>query len=128
MITAGWVGQSAVLVAFIVNKFNLRNKTFEIVILSAFGALWGMLYGIIMNLWFWPFLGAGSGQTFVHSISVIENLERYLAYYLATSIVWDITRTVGNILIISIMAKPVLKIFQRFKLRFSFQNQGEISL
>lgn len=125
MITAGWVGQSAVLVTFISNKFNLRNKPGEIILLSAFGGVWGMLYGVIMNLWFWPFLGAGAGQAFTQSVNALENLQRYVAYYLATSLVWDITRAAGNIVIISIMAIPVLKIFQRFKQRFSFKIQGE---
>jgi energy-coupling factor transport system substrate-specific component len=125
MITAGWVGQSAVLVTIIVNKFALHDKRIEIILLSTFGALWGMFYGVIMNLWFWPFLGAGAGQTFTQTVGALENLQRYAAYYLATSLVWDLTRALGNILIISIMAKPVLKIFQRLKRRFSFQVLGE---
>jgi energy-coupling factor transport system substrate-specific component len=128
MITAGWVGQSAVLVTFLVNKFGWRNKPVEIVFLSAFGAFWGILFGIIMNLWFWPFLGPGFGETFTRAISAIENLQRYFAYYLTTSLVWDIIRAVGNVLIISIMAKPVLKVFQRFKQRFSFTIQGDALL
>ena len=126
MITAGWVGQSAVLITFLVNKFAWRGKPIEIILLSAFGAFWGMLFGVIMNLWFWPFLGAGMGQTFTHAVGALENFQRYIAYYLATSLFWDISRSVGNILIISLMTKPVLKIFQRFKQRFSFQIQGEI--
>lgn len=126
MITAGWVGQSAALVAFFVNRFSIKDKPGEIILLSAFGALWGMVYGIIMNLWFWPFLGAGVGQTFTQTASALENLQRYAAYYLATSLVWDISRAAGNTLIISLMAKPVLKILHRFKRRFSFENQEVI--
>jgi len=124
MITAGWVGQSAIILTFLVDKFAWRGKPVEIILLSGFGGLWGILYGVIMNLWFWPFLGAGAGQTFSHTAGALENLQRYVAYYLATSLVWDITRTVGNILIISIMTTSVLKVFQRFKQRFSFQIQG----
>ena len=126
MITAGWVGQSAVLVTFIVNKFALRGKPAEFILLGAFSAVWGMVYGAIMNLWFWPFLGAGAGQTFTQTVSATENLQRYIAYYLATSLAWDIARAIGNVLMIIFMAKPILKIFERFKNRFSFQYQGEI--
>lgn len=125
MITAGWIGQSAVLIRILVNKLRWKDKPVEIWLLAAFGALWGMVYGVIMNLWFWPFLGAGAGQTFTQTVGFLDNLQRYTAYYLATSLVWDITRAIGNILIISLMAKPVLKIFQRFQLRFSFQSKGE---
>lgn len=128
MITAGWVGQSAVLIAIVVNKLGWRGKPAEIILLCAFGAFWGMFFGVIMNLWFWPFLGAGAGQTFTQTVSTLENLQRYAAYYLATSVAWDLARAIGNVLMISIMAKPVLRIFQRFRLRFSFQNNGEWSL
>jgi energy-coupling factor transport system substrate-specific component len=126
MITAGWVGQSAVLITLLVNPLGWKDKPGEIVLLAVFGAFWGMFYGLIMNLWFWPFLGVGIGQTFTQTASASENLQRYLAYYLTTSLVWDITRTIGNVLMIIIMAKPVLKIFQRFYQRFSFQKQDEM--
>jgi energy-coupling factor transport system substrate-specific component len=125
MITAGWVGQSAVLITLLVNQLRWKYKTGEIVLLAVFGAFWGMFYGLIMNLWFWPFLGVGAGQTFTQTATALENLERYMAYYLTTSLVWDLTRTVGNVLMIIIMARPVLKIFQRFYQRFSFQKQEE---
>ena len=128
MITAGWVGQSAALLTVFATKLGWKGKTIEVGLLAAFGALWGLLYGMIMNLWFWPFLGAGAGQTFTQTVSAIENLQRYGAYYLATSVIWDLSRAMGNVLIISIMAKPILKIFQRFKLRFSFENLGGTAL
>ena len=126
MITAGWVGQSAALINILVSQLRWKSKIGEIVLLAVFGACWGIIYGLIMNLWFWPFLGVGIGQTFTQTATALENLERYLAYYLTTSLVWDITRTIGNVLMIIIMAKPVLKIFQRFYQRFSFQKQEEM--
>lgn len=125
MISAGWVGQSAVLLTIPVKLFGLRGKPGEIILLAAFGALWGIIFGLVMNLWFWPFLGAGPGQAFSQAVGISENLQRYAAYYLATSLIWDLSRSIGNILIISIMARPVLNIFNRFKLRFVFDNQGE---
>lgn len=128
MITAGWVGQSAEFLKIIDMKIGLRNRPSEIFLLSLFGAVWGILFGAIMNLWFWPFLGAGFGQTFTQTAGMVENAQRYLAYYLATSLVWDITRAVGNVLLITIMARPVLKIFQRFFIKFSFQYNGETSV
>ncbi len=121
MITAGWVGQSAALLTIPNQKMGYQSKAPEIIILAGFGALWGMLFGVIMNLWFWPFLGAAPGQTFTQAVGLVGNFQRYLAYYLATSLLWDLTRAIGNIVLILIMAKPVLKIFQRFYLRFSYQ-------
>jgi energy-coupling factor transport system substrate-specific component len=120
MITAGWVGQSAAALKPILKALKLQGTTTEIIILSAFGAFWGLLYGLIMNLWFWPFLTGVAGQSWLPSAGLNENLQRYSAYYLATSVVWDITRSIGNILITLGLARPVIKIFQRFRVRFSF--------
>lgn len=121
MITAGWIGQSAVLLKLIVRGLKWQGKAGEIVLLSAFGALWGLLYGAIMNLWFWPFLGAAPGQSWLQNAGLAENLGRYTTYYLATSLVWDITRAVGNVLTLAFLSRPVLKIYHRFGQRFSFQ-------
>lgn len=125
MITAGWVGQSASLIGIFTRKSKSSDKSGEIILLSIFGALWGFLYGAIMNLWFWPFLGTASGQSWLQNAGFIENLGRYSAYYLASSLVWDLTRSVGNVLTLVFLTRPVLKVFHRFKQRFSFQVSGE---
>lgn len=120
LITAGWVGQSASILAWITKKLKLKNKRIEIILLAIFGALWGMLYGLIMNLWFWPFLAAAPGQNFSQSLSIIENFHRYSAYYITTSLIWDMTRAVGNVLLIVLLTNPVLNVLKRFHQRFSF--------
>jgi len=121
MITAGWLGQSAALLKPIIAKCGWKEKPMEIVILTAFSAVWGILYGLIMNLWFWPFLSNSPEMSWSQTISVWENVKRYLAYYIATSLFWDLSRSVGNILIFSTLTKTVAKILTRFYHRFSFQ-------
>jgi len=121
MITAGWVGQSSALLKSALFAVRWRGKHIEIIILAIFGAFWGILYGAIMNLWFWPFLSAAPGQTWMQNAGLAENIGRYSAYYLATSLVWDITRSVGNVLMLSTLTRPVLKVFQRFHQRFAFE-------
>ena len=125
MITAGWVGQSSVLARAVIKTFKLSDKPGEIILLSLFGAFWGLLYGAIMNLWFWPFMGTAPGQSWLQSAGLLENLGRYFTYYLATSLFWDLTRSVGNVLTIVFLARPVIKVFHRFRMRFSFQVSGE---
>ena len=122
MITAGWVGQTSALLKIPIQKLGWCEKPIEIVLLAVLGAGWGLLYGVIMNLWFWPFLAATPGQVFTRTASLTENVQRYAAYYLATSLVWDVTRAVGNVLVISVMAKPVLKILTLFLLRLTLQH------
>jgi energy-coupling factor transport system substrate-specific component len=120
MITAGWVGQSAGLFRMAFKRLNIKGKPIEIIVLAIFGAIWGLLFGAIMNLWFWPFLGGAPGQTWFQGATLAENMGRYLTYYLTTSVIWDITRAIGNILIIIFFGRAVLNIFDRFNQRFSF--------
>lgn len=122
LITAGWVGQSSAFIGFITRKLNWKNKWIETVLLGIFSAFWGLLYGLIMNLWFWPFLAASPGLIFSQSLSLIENIQRYFAYYVSTSLVWDLTRSVGNVLMVIFLAKPVLNVIKRFHQRFSFSR------
>jgi energy-coupling factor transport system substrate-specific component len=124
MITTGWVGQSAGLVRFLLSKTGQQNSIVEIISLAIFAAFWGLLYGLIMNLWFWPFLGGFPGQIYSLFVSNQENIQRYMLYYLSTSLVWDITRAIGNVLMVIVMTKPVLKILERFSRRFSFTRMG----
>lgn len=120
MITAGWLGQSAALLKPFVRRLNWTGKPAEVILLAAFGAAWGLIYGLVMNLWFWPFLAGTSGLSWLPSGGFVTNLQRYGAYYLATSVVWDVTRSIGNILVMLVLARPVLKILHRFRMRFSF--------
>ncbi len=120
MITAGWVGQSAALLAWWNKMIHWQGKAGEIILLAIFSAIWGLLYGAVMNLWFWPYLAPSTNLTWSSDASILGNLQGFIAYCLATSVVWDVTRAVGNILMMSFMAKPVLKIFMRFRSRFVF--------
>jgi len=120
MITAGWVGQSSAWLRKPIQKMRWSGSAVERIFLCVHGAFWGILFGVIMNLWFWPFIGASSGQTWLKNASVVVNLQRYGAYYFATSFLWDITRAIGNVLLIALLTQPVLKIFDRFNHRFSF--------
>lgn len=126
MITAGWLGQSSSALHRLVTDLGWKDKRREILILAGFSAVWGILYGFIMNLWFWPFLAASPGLGWSQSASLAENFQGYLAYYLATSVVWDVTRAIGNLIIFTFMARPVIKILNRFILRFTFEYQEVI--
>ena len=123
MITAGWLGQSAALLPPIINRLGWNGKPLEIITLAAFSAVWGITYGFIMSLWFWPFLAVSPGMGWSQSADLLVNIQRYLAYYLGTSLVWDITRAIGNMIVFSVMSRPVIKILKRFIQRFKFEYQ-----
>lgn len=124
MFTAGWVGMSAVIVRRIVVWGGLENHPAEIWLLLALGVLWGFLYGAITNLWFWPFITGPGNQVFSPSNSFSVTLRNYGIYYLATSLLWDSGRAIGNALLIFFFGRSTLKVLRRFQRRFYFVRQS----
>ena len=120
MFAAGWAGMSASLCRPFVRGLRLENKRGEVVILAIFGALWGFLYGFIMNLWSWPFIAGPAEQYWAPGTGFAETLNRYLTYYVVTSLGWDILRSVGNALLILGFGIPTLRALRRFQRRFDF--------
>lgn len=121
--TAGWVGMSAPMCRPTVWLLNGEGKWFEVTVLAIFGAFWGLLYGIIMNIWFWPFATGPASQYWEPGITLIETLERYAVFYLATSLIWDLMRSIGNIVFILAFGLPTLRALRRFHNRFTFNYQ-----
>jgi len=127
MFTAGWVGMSAVLLRPItrwsVQKFGQvisSRVNPEILVLAVFGFLWGFLYGAIMNLWQWPFIMGPQAQSWAAGLGITETLQRYLAFYLVTSLVWDAIAAMGNAVLMLAFGAPALKALRRFQNRFAF--------
>jgi len=132
MFTAGWVGMSTPLLhpigkAFIARQAKRTSAKFnpEILLLAFFGLLWGFLYGAIMNLWQWPFIAGPRNQSYAAGLGLIETLQRYLAYYLVTSLVWDAIAATGNVLLMLTFGKPALRALRRFRQRFEFNYTPE---
>ncbi|NUQ38939.1 MAG: ECF transporter S component [Caldilineales bacterium] len=114
---AGWVGAGAGLLP------RLRpNSRGELLLLAAAGWLFGMLYGAVMNLWFWPFIfqPQQAAQFWQPGIGLAETLQRYGLFYLATSFLWDIWRGIGNAALILLFGAPVLRLLRRYQQRFQF--------
>jgi len=122
MFAAGWAGMSASLCRPLVCGLRLESKRGEVVILAIFGALWGFLYGFIMNLWSWPFIAGPADQYWAPGTGFAETLNRYLAYYVVTSLGWDILRAAGNALLILGFGSPTLRALRRFQRRFDFET------
>ena len=59
MFTAGWAGMAAPLCRPVVRWLRAEGRWGEVAVLAGYGAGWGLLYGLIMNIWFWPFVAGG---------------------------------------------------------------------
>jgi energy-coupling factor transport system substrate-specific component len=134
MFTAGWVGMSTIILRPIAKTFKAGesgkatpNYRAEIFLLAGFGLLWGFLYGAIMNLWQWPFIIGPQTQSYAAGIGFMATLRHYLAYYLVTSLVWDVLAAAGNVILILALGAPALRALRRFRQRFEFTYQPEVS-
>jgi energy-coupling factor transport system substrate-specific component len=122
MFTAGWVGMSAPLCRPLVQAIGGRERQREVLVLAAFSGLWGFLFGFVMNVWFWPYAIGPAEQYWQPGITFVETLRRYTAFYLATSLIWDVLRAVGNVLVILALGRPTLHALRRFQRRFAFRH------
>ncbi|MBN1876875.1 MAG: ECF transporter S component [Anaerolineae bacterium] len=120
MFTAGWAGLSAPLFRPLVRGFHVEGHRIEVILLAFVGGVWGLLYGILINLWFWPFTMGTAAQSWEMGLTVAELLQRYAAFYVATSLLWDSARAIGNVVMILAFGAPTLHALQRFHRRFAF--------
>lgn len=123
MLVVGWVGLASAALPRKVMSSLWHGKA-EKWLLAGWGAIVGLLFGAVMNLWSWPYLtvtlGYASEQVWQPGAGLGETFQRYLAFYLASSLAWDFWRMAGHVLLILFMGPPVLRLMRRFKQRFFF--------
>ncbi|MFD6424297.1 ECF transporter S component [Streptomyces sp. NPDC060198] len=100
---------------------RLRGRA-ETALLAAYGALASLLYGTVMNLYGWTIVpGLGSGISFVAGDPVHENLVRFLAYCLTTSLGWDLGRAALTVVLTLAVGPVLLRALRRATRRASFE-------
>jgi energy-coupling factor transport system ATP-binding protein len=106
-----WVGAGAGLL-----PRRVRGKA-ELWMLCGYGAVASYLFGLLTNLWFWPFaVGAGTGISYQPGAPLSTNLSSFLLYSLVTSTAgWDTLRAVTTIIGITVIGRAVLAAFRRVK-------------
>jgi energy-coupling factor transport system substrate-specific component len=117
MFVAGWIGLTSGWLP------HPKNKRVELIILVAAGAGWGILYGMIMNIYFWPFMDGNAGHE--SGVGLAQSVGRYMVFYLTTSFAWDMARAFGNAVLIAILGLPTILALTRFRDKFQFQVLGE---
>ena len=106
MIGAAWIGMGAGFLPRVTGRL-------EVALLAGYGAFSALAFGILLNLWFWPFIVAEGDISFVAGAPVTENLGRLLAFTLATSWGFDIPRALGNAALIVALGAPALRALRR---------------
>ena len=116
---AAWVGAGAGLVGRVVlPRDGARPGRRAVVLLAVYGVVAAYLYGLVTNLWFWPFaLGDGTQLSYVPGGGLGENVPRFLAYTLATStLTVDTVRAVVTAGGVLVLGKAVLGVLGRARL------------
>jgi energy-coupling factor transport system substrate-specific component len=124
MLGAGWVGLSA---GWLPRSLSPRGR---VITLAAFGAVWGLLFGFLLNLWFWPVTAPGiesdAGLYWRPGLGLLETLRRYGSFYLVTSLGYDLFRAVGNAVLTLLLGAPLLPLLERYRSRFSWEPWSEL--
>ena len=122
MFVSAWVGFSAGLLP------KVSGGKREVVILAAFAGLWGLLFGFITNLYFWPFFAGELNMSWEPGATLATGVSRYLTFYVATSLAWDLVRAAGNVALVLILGLPTIRALRRFRNRFQFEFDEPVGL
>lgn len=120
MFAAAWVGMGAGLIPHVAIKGRLW-------LLAAYGFIASLLFGLIMNLSFWPWtFGVTTSATnplaYIPGASAMENLQNFAVFHLTTSLGWDLTRGIGTAVLVLVAGKPILAALDRAGRRAHFPS------
>lgn len=120
MFAAGWVGLGAGMLPQRIGKLAIRGRT-EIAVLALYGIFASLLFGLLMDLQFWPWaLGSHTQLSYVPGASIATNAHRFIIYHFASSMAWDVPRAFVTSMLTVITAPAVLFAMRRTKRRASF--------
>lgn len=118
MFASAWVGMTAGWLGAMRRVLGGRPSV-EIAVLASFGCAWGFLYGALMNLWFWPYVATGEHVAWRPGLGFTETLQHYWAFYVLTSFGWDAWAALGNVALLVLAGRSVLRVLTRFHDRFT---------
>jgi energy-coupling factor transport system substrate-specific component len=102
MFAAGWLGLFAGLLP---KRISGRR---EIAMLVLYGVFASFLFGLLMDLQFWPWaIGATTQLSFSPAAPLATNIIHFVIFHFATSMAWDLPRAIFTALLI-LIAGPAL--------------------
>jgi len=117
MFAAAWIGMAAGLL-----PKRVSGKS-EIAMLLAFGALAAGVFGILMDLQFWPWaLGSNTQLSYLPGGTISENLSRFITFHFASAMAWDIPRAIFTCVLIAFTGPSVLSALRRTYTRAAFST------
>jgi energy-coupling factor transport system substrate-specific component len=116
MLAAGWV-------AFGAGCLPPMRGLPERLLLAGYGVVSALLYGLIIDFWFWPFVGSTTIYSFMPGLGTLANLHRFILFELATAMGFNLTRAATCAILILVLGRPVLAALRRASRRAAFEPQ-----
>lgn len=87
----------------------------ELALLAGYGIVAAYVFGLLMNVWFWPFaVGSGTSISYDGAAGLGDNLVRFISYSLVTStLTWDTVRAITTVVGVMLIGRPVLAALRR---------------
>ncbi len=93
----------------------------EIGMLILFSVFASGLFGLLMDLQFWPWaLGSTTQLSYIPNGDLVTNLERFITFHFATAMAWDIPRAIFTSVLIAFTGSAVLSALRRTRTRAAF--------
>lgn len=120
MICAAWIGACAGLL-----PQTLRPGV-QRLLLALYGAIVGLLFGALMNLYSWPFAAPGAeieqSLYWTPGLTLAETAGRYWRFYLTTSLVHDAARSLATAALLLFAGPPIVRLLRRYRLQVSWRE------
>ncbi len=113
---------AAALVGLFAGSFpkQIRGRL-EIFLLVITAVAASFIFGLLMDLQFWPWaLGGDTQLSYQAGAAVSENLQRFITFHFLSSMAWDLPRAVLTSVLIVITGPAVLAALRRTQLKASF--------
>lgn len=106
MLAAAALGATCGLGTHCIRSDRFRSR----IALAATGAVAALVFGLVINLWSWPFLRQEGDLTWVPGGALSTNLSHYWRYYVTTSLAWDIAGAALNAVVLFLIGRTALRI------------------
>ncbi len=117
LFACGWVGAGAGLLPRFRATAHRATAWLELGMLAIYGVAASYAFGLIMNLWFWPFaVGGDTAISYEAGAPLTQNAASFWLYSLVTStLTWDTVRALTTVTGILFVGRPVLAALRRAK-------------
>ena len=100
-----------------------KLKRFEIPLLAISALILSEVFGILMDLQFWPYaLGPKTQLSYIPGGAIADNLHRFFIYHGATSMAWNVPRAIFTATLILLIGSGVLSALKRAARKASFNT------